>query len=262
MARIAFGIEYCGSDFIGWQTQDQGRTVQQAVEKALSIVADHAVTVQCAGRTDTGVHALHQVAHMDTEADRKMHSWILGANVNLPLDVNICWAMPVEDDFHARFSAIKRSYRYIILNRSARSSVVHNKVSWEARYLDEKLMARAAEYLVGEHDFSSYRAVACQAKSPMRTISRLELFRKENYIVIDIEANAFLHHMVRNIAGVLMEIGMGKRPVEWAKEVLDFRDRTRGGETAPADGLYLTDVEYPEQFSIPKANASQWPLCL
>ncbi len=262
MTRIVFGVEYNGRDFIGWQTQEQGRTVQQALEKALSVIADQNVTVQCAGRTDTGVHALHQIAHMDTEAERKMHSWVLGGNVNLPADVNICWAKPVDGDFHARFSAVRRTYRYVILNRNARSSILDNMVSWEPRPLNETLMARAAECLVGEHDFSSYRAVACQARSPVRTVHKLQLFRRENHIVIDIEANAFLHHMVRNIAGVLMEIGMAKKSIEWAQEVLDARDRTLGGETASAAGLYLTNVEYPENFAIPKADTSQWPLCL
>ncbi len=262
MNRIALGIEYCGSDFNGWQSQDHGRTVQQTLEQALSTVADNPVKIQCAGRTDSGVHAIHQIIHMDTDAVRTMRSWLLGVNINSPFDVNVNWVQPVCDDFHARFSAQSRSYRYIILNRVARYSLLHKKVTWECRPLDVDAMTSAAECLVGEHDFSSYRAINCQAKSPVRTISHLQLFRRGDYIILDIKANAFLHHMVRNIAGVLMDIGMGRQAIEWASEVMEKHDRTQGGVTAPPDGLYLTQVDYPEKFSIPTADPSQWPLCL
>ena len=262
MNKIALGIEYSGSDFNGWQSQDHGRTVQQVIEQALSQVANQSITIQCAGRTDSGVHAIHQVVHMETDAVRSHHSWLLGTNVNLPFDVNVCWVRSVDGDFHARFSAISRSYRYIILNRDSRSALLHKKVTWECRSLDSDKMHEAAQCLIGEHDFTSYRAIACQAKSPIRTINRLTLKRRGDFILLDINANAFLQHMVRNIAGVLIEIGMGKRPVEWTEEVLNLKDRTLGGMTAPSDGLYLVNVEYPKNFSIPTADVSQWPLCL
>ena len=262
MIRIVLGIEYCGRDFNGWQTQDHGRTVQQTLEKALSIVADEDIVVQCAGRTDSGVHAIQQIIHFDTDANRPMHSWVLGGNVNLPADVSIVWAKQVDDDFHARFSALRRRYRYVILNRQARHSLFHKMVSCESRTLNELHMSQAAECLVGEHDFNAYRAVSCQAKSAVRTIYSIQLQRKSHFIIMDVEANAFLHHMVRNIAGVLQAIGMGKEDISWAQTVLETKDRTQGGITALADGLYLTGVEYGKDFAIPAVDASQWPLCL
>lgn len=262
MSRIALGIEYFGENFNGWQAQDHGRTVQQTLEQGLSSVANHPVTVHCAGRTDSGVHAVQQVVHMESDARRDSHSWIVGSNVNLPSDVNVLWAKVVDADFHARFSAISRRYRYIILNRDARSSLLHKKVSWEYRSLDVGKMACAAECLVGEHDFTSYRAVACQSKSPVRTVQELNVKRCGDLVILDIQANAFLQHMVRNIAGVLMAIGMGKQPIEWAHDVLEKKDRTLGGVTAPPNGLYLVDVNYPATFSIPKVDPIQWPLSL
>ena len=262
MVRIAIGIEYFGADFNGWQAQDHGRTVQQTVEAALSEVADHSITLQCAGRTDTGVHALHQIAHFDTTVAREPRSWLLGTNTHLPFDVNLLWAKAVSEDFHARFSAVQRRYRYVILNRSSRSSVLHQRVSFEARPLELKRMQAAATALIGEHDFTSFRALACQAKSPIRTIEHLELFATGDYIVLDIQANAFLQHMVRNIAGVLMEVGMGKRDVDWVSKLLSIRDRTQGGVTAPAAGLYLVDVTYPATFDIPRVDEHLWPLSL
>lgn len=254
--RIALGVEYDGSAFCGWQFQDHSPSVQEAVEKALSTVADQNVRVVCAGRTDTGVHATEQVIHFDTEVERSMRSWVFGANANLPNEVAILWATAVSDGFHARFSAIRRRYRYVIYNRNVRPTFLDRRTSWNFRPLDEARMAEAGRLLVGEHDFSSYRAVGCQAKNPVRTISELEVSRKNELIFIDIEANAFLHHMVRNIAGVLMAIGAGERPVAWAKEVLDHQDRTLGGVTAPSSGLYLTQVSYPEQFILPQISAS------
>lgn len=262
MSKVALGVEYSGSDFNGWQSQDHGRTVQQTLEQALSTVANTSIRIQCAGRTDSGVHAVQQVAHMETEVSRDMHSWLLGTNVNLPFDVNLLWAKSVDDEFHARFSALSRTYRYLILNRDSRSSLLHKKVTIESRSLDSDKMALAAEYLIGKHDFSSYRAIGCQSKSPVRIVHELSVKRIDDYIIIDINANAFLQHMVRNIAGVLMEIGMGRQAVEWSKQVLEQRDRTLGGITAPAEGLYLVAVEYPETFSIPSPNPSQWPMCL
>jgi tRNA pseudouridine38-40 synthase len=214
--RYAVGVEYDGTAFHGWQIQDGVRTVQEQIQQALSQVANHSVKVQCAGRTDTGVHAFGQVVHFDTDSKRSDRNWILGANVNLPHDVNVNWVKQVPDDFHARFSAISRSYRYLIFNGFTRSSIWRNRAVWERRSLDLTLMQTAAQSLIGTHDFSSYRAVGCQAKSPVRTISRLELTKIGDIISIELEANAFLHHMVRNIAGVLISIGCGDRQVTWA----------------------------------------------
>lgn len=249
--KIVLGLEYSGTQYSGWQRQKHARSIQQYVEDALSRVADQTVTVQCAGRTDTGVHALHQVVHFETDAVREMRSWVLGGNVNLPQDISILWVRPAADDFHARYSATGRSYRYIILNRSARPGIYNHRVTWECRLLDEHKMQQAADCLIGEHDFTSYRAVDCQSNSPVRRVRRLDVNRIGDTVIINIEANAFLHHMVRNIAGVLMEIGMGKAPVEWSQQVLEARDRTLGGVTAAPDGLYLMNVTYPEKFNIP-----------
>ncbi len=254
--RIALGVEYDGSAFCGWQYQDHSPSVQESVEKALSSVADHPVRVVCAGRTDTGVHATEQVIHFDSEAERSMRSWVYGANANLPKEVVILWATPISDDFHARFGAIRRRYRYVIYSRNVRPTFLARRTAWNYRPLDENRMAEASQFLLGEHDFSSYRAIGCQAKSPVRTIHQLDVSRKHELIFIDIEANAFLHHMVRNIAGVLMAIGAGERPVEWANEVLEHRDRTLGGVTAAPSGLYLTRVTYPDQFDLPQTDIS------
>ncbi len=252
--RIALGIEYDGSAFSGWQLQDDARTVQGCVEVALSKVADHPVRVTCAGRTDAGVHGIGQVVHFDAEATRSMRSWVCGANANLPKQISVTWAQQVAGDFHARFCAMRRRYRYVILTRSVRPTFLAGRVSWDYRPMDERRMAEAGAYLIGEHDFSSYRALACQAKSPVRTVYRLDVTRQGELIFIDIEANAFLHHMVRNIAGVLMAIGAGEREPAWAREVLEMRDRTLGGVTAPPHGLYLMEVGYPEQFGIPRLS--------
>lgn len=253
--KIALGVEYDGSGYCGWQVQDGAPTVQARVEQALSRVADHPVRVVCAGRTDTGVHAVGQVAHFESDAPRTPRAWVFGGNANLPEDISITWAQPVPDDFHARFSATARRYRYLIFNRPVRPACLRRRVSWDYRPLDEARMSAAAVSLVGEHDFSSYRALACQAKSPVRTVHRLDIARTGEVISIDIAANAFLHHMVRNIAGVLMAIGAGEREPAWAREVLELRDRTRGGVTAPPHGLYLAGVEYPERFAVPPPSA-------
>lgn len=252
--RIALGVEYDGHGFCGWQYQDHSPSVQEEVEKALSKVANQPIKVICAGRTDTGVHATEQVIHIDTDAERTMRAWVYGANANLPKGVAVLWATPVADDFHARFSAVRRRYRYVIFNRNVRPTFLAWRTSWDYRPLDEKRMAEAAKVLIGEHDFSSYRAQGCQAKSPVRTIYRLDVTRSEELIFIDIEANAFLHHMVRNIAGVLMAIGAGEQPVDWARQVLEYQDRTLGGVTAPPSGLYLTQVYYPESFDLPQVT--------
>ena len=249
--RIALGIEYDGSEFSGWQRQEGRPTVQVSIERALSSVADGTITVQCAGRTDAGVHASYQVVHFDSYADRSERSWILGANVNLPPQVGVLWARTVPESFHARFSATSRAYDYLICNRKTKPALWHGKVSWECRALDVQRMADAATFWLGEHDFSSFRARGCQAKHPVRTIRRFEVVAADGFIKLSVEANAFLQHMVRNFAGVLMEIGMGKREPAWAQEVLEMRDRECGGVTAPPEGLYLTAVHYPATFGLP-----------
>lgn len=254
--RISLGVEYDGSGFSGWEVQPAGRTVQAALERALSIVADHRVKTVCAGRTDAGVHALGQVVHFDPEGERSPRAWVFGANANLPHSVSVVWAQAVETDFHARFSARSRHYRYLILNRPVRPALLSRRVTWECRPLSEERMRAAAGYLIGEHDFTSYRSVACQAKNPVRNLHRLEVARAGDLIRVDVVANAFLHHMVRNIAGVLLAVGMGKREPAWAREVLQARDRTQGGMTARPDGLYLMGADYPEHFRIPRVFPS------
>jgi len=249
--RIAMGVEYNGENYCGWQVQDHQASVQAAVEKAIAQVANHPVRVFCAGRTDTGVHGVGQVIHFDTQAQREDHSWVFGTNANLPKDIASLWAKPVSEDFHARYSAERRIYRYVILNRRIRPAVLNTRASWDYRPLDQDRMVEAAGHLIGEHDFSSYRAVACQAKSPIRHLYRLDIERHADLIVLELEANGFLHHMVRNIAGVLMAIGAGEAETSWSREVLQERDRTRGGITAPPDGLYFMGVRYPAAFAIP-----------
>jgi len=253
--RIALGIEYDGSNFRGWQSQDAGqnvRTVQTVLEAAASRVADEPIAVVCAGRTDAGVHASGQVIHFDTAAVRSERAWVFGINANLPKDVCVLWAKPVGDDFHARFTAVRRAYRYTILMRPVRPTFLAYRVTWHHRDLSPEPMREAAQYLLGEHDFSSYRAVGCQARSPVRTLHKLEVTRQGPFLHLDLEANAFLHHMVRNVAGVLMAIGAGERNPQWAREVLEARDRTVGGITAPPHGLYLTRVDYPEIHGLPQ----------
>ncbi len=254
--RIALGIEYDGQPYCGWQYQDHSPSVQAVVEKALSAVADGPVRVVCAGRTDTGVHATGQVVHFDTRVQRAAKAWVLGSNTNLPPSVRVLWAQSVSDEFHARFSARRRRYRYVILNRHIRSALLAGRTTFEYRPLDVEPMQRAANLLLGEHDFSSYRAVACQAKSPVRTLYRLDVTRNRDLVLLDVEANAFLHHMVRNLAGVLMKIGAGEATPEWAAEILEKRDRRLGGVTAPPDGLYLMQIDYPAQFELPQLPPS------
>ena len=249
--KFAAGVEYNGSGFDGWQRQSGHRTIQECVESALSSIADQDICVLCAGRTDAGVHAVQQVIHFETKSEREDHSWVFGANSNLPEDINLNWVRPVADDFHARFSALSRRYRYFILNRPTRSAVFKELVSWEVHKLDERAMMEAAHALIGEHDFTSFRASSCQSKTTIRTIPHLEVNRDHDLVIIDIVANAFLHHMVRNIAGALMNIGMGKQDKGWVEDLLHARDRTLAGVTAPANGLYLIDINYPDRFKIP-----------
>lgn len=255
--RVAALLEYDGSRFSGWQWQDPAaqppgsRTVQAVVERALSAVANETIRVTVAGRTDAGVHACAQVIHFDTRAQRTPYAWVRGTNSNLPPEVALLWAAEMDPGFHARFSATGRRYRYVILNRPVRPAVWAKRVSWEYRPLDIAPMQAAAVTLLGTHDFSAYRAVQCQAKNPVRELRALSVARHGELVIIEAYANAFLHHMVRNLAGVLMDIGAGERPVAWAREVLEARDRTAGGITAPANGLYLSAVEYPARFELP-----------
>lgn len=252
MKRIVLGIEYDGSGFSGWQWQPHRHSVQQALEQALSKVANHPVTVMCAGRTDAGVHALEQVVHFDTEANRDLHAWLLGGNTNLPDEVRITWVQEAVGDFHARYSAIARFYRYIILNRPVKSALLRRQATWCYAPLDAEKMHQAAQYLIGDHDFSSFRAQGCQSKSPCRIMYFIDVYREGDKVIIDISANAFLHHMVRNIAGVLMDVGMGKQPINWTQDLLELKSRKLGGITAPPDGLYLGAVYYPEHYGIAK----------
>ncbi|WP_370599822.1 tRNA pseudouridine(38-40) synthase TruA [Pseudomonas nitroreducens] len=253
VSRIALGVEYKGARYRGWQRQEDGvPSVQAALEKALSRVADEPVSVICAGRTDAAVHASGQVVHFDTAVDRPLKAWIMGSNANLPADISVTWAKVMPAHFHARFTAMARRYRYVIYNDPIRPAHQSEEVTWNHRPLDVSRMREAARALVGTHDFTSFRAVQCQAKSPVKTVHHLEVIEHGRFIVLDIRANAFLHHMVRNFAGVLMTIGAGERPVEWAGEVLAACDRRAGGVTAHPYGLYLVRVEYPEEFELPE----------
>ncbi len=253
LQRIALGVEYDGSAFHGWQLQRNPvmPTVQATLEQALGQIANHPVRVHCAGRTDTGVHALSQVVHFETSARRPLKAWIMGVNTYLPASVCVRWAQPVSGDFHARFSAFKRRYRYIIYNQPVRSAVLAGKVSWQCLPLSEQLMQQDAQLLVGSHDFTSYRAVACQSRSAVRDVDSIRVYRQGGLIVMDIEANAFLMHMIRNIAGVLMAVGSGRQAPGWAGEVLAARDRRLGGVTAPPHGLYFLGALYPAVFQLP-----------
>lgn len=257
--RIAMGVEYDGTAFRGWQWQHGEPTVQAAVEAALSTVADEPVRVICAGRTDAGVHARCQVLHFDATAPRVERAWVLGGNSNLPGGVAMLWAREVPGDFHARFSATGRRYRYQLLNRWTRPALDRHRAAWWHYPLDTGRMQAAAGHLLGEHDFTSFRAVACQARHAVREVRELTVRRDGQYIIIDIAANAFLHHMVRNIAGTLMTVGQGERDPDWVAEVLAARDRTAAGITAPPEGLTLVGVEYPEDLGLPEGPGPDFP---
>ncbi|HBS26811.1 MAG TPA: tRNA pseudouridine(38-40) synthase TruA [Gammaproteobacteria bacterium] len=250
--RIAVGVEYDGSAYCGWQRQSHSESVQQEVETALSKIADCNIIVHCAGRTDTAVHAQGQVIHFDTEVIRPKHSWLLGGNTYLPDNISLQWVKFVDDTFHARFSAFSRRYRYVILNRKIRSSLLAGRVVNIHEQLDADLMHRAAQLLLGKNDFSSFRAQGCQAKSPVRNMISINVSRRGDFITLDVLANAFLLHMVRNIVGSLMMVGHRKKRPEWIQELLELKDRTQAGVTAPPEGLYLVSVGYPETYELPQ----------
>ncbi len=249
--KYALGIEYRGSAYCGWQRQSHCDSVQQHLEQALGFVADHDVELACAGRTDSGVHALEQVAHFESAARRSERAWLRGANSRMPRDIRIRWVTAVNDDFHARFSAKARSYRYLIFNNSVPSGLFHDLSAWEFRQLDEQRMHDAAQSLLGEHDFSSFRAAGCQAKSASRNIQNISVARQGDLVMLDIKANAFLYHMVRNIAGSLIVVGQGNKDADWISRLLAARNRNLAAPTAPAGGLYFLRAHYDEQFKLP-----------
>jgi tRNA pseudouridine38-40 synthase len=251
LIKVAAGVEYLGQNYCGWQSQPDQPSVQGCIETALSKVANRKIEIVCAGRTDTGVNASGQVIHFYAPADRTEKGWIRGTNSFLPDDIAIVWAKIVPDDFHARYSATARRYRYYIYNFRYESAI-HPRMTWEYRPLDATLMNAEAQVLVGKHDFSSFRASECQAVSPMRTIERISVIRKGEYLVVEVVANAFLHNMVRNIVGSLILVGAKQRNVGWLYQVLEARDRTVAGTKSKADGLYLDHVFYPQHFELPE----------
>jgi len=248
--RLAMGVEYDGTHYNGWQYQPHAPSIQECLNVAISAVADETVSCTGSGRTDTGVHACGQVAHFDTRAERSPRAWLLGINSHLPDDINLLWVKETDGEFHARYSAVKRAYRYSIINRPVRSALARHRAWWVRRPLDGRAMAAAARHLIGLHDFSSFRASGCQSHTPVRNLMRIDITRRQDWIFVDCQANAFLHHMVRNILGSLVEIGCGDRPVEWMQELLAARDRKLAGITAPAAGLVLTRIDYPPRFGL------------
>lgn len=257
--RYAMAFEYDGQPYCGWQTQPHAPSVQDCVEAALSKVADSPIKVVCSGRTDSGVHAVQQVIHFDTEVRRSPRSWVLGCNVNLPGSVSAQWACEVDADFSARFSAITRTYRYTIINRWTRPALGRHHQSWVRYPLDHELMQQGANFLLGEHDFSSFRAAHCQAHHPVRTISAINVKRVDNLIEIEVTANAFLYHMVRNIAGSLIPVGRAQQAPEWIAAVLECRSRGAAGKTAPPEGLSYIGPRYPSRLGFPSLLLAAFP---
>ena len=252
--RIALGIEYDGSRFLGWQTQPDGGGVQDALEPALCAIAGSKLSVTCAGRTDRGVHAREQVVHFDVEVERPESAWVRGVNALLPDSVAVLWAHVVGDEFHARYSASARTYRYVLLNRPVRPALAARHVGWFHLPLNVERMKEAAAALVGEHDFSAFRSAECQAKSPLRTLHALAIEQRGERIDFVLRANAFLHRMARNIVGTLVYVGKGKHPPQWARQVLDSRDRALAAPTFAAEGLYLESVEYAARWGLPRSR--------
>lgn len=252
--RIALGVEYDGSCYNGWQSQPDVPNVQDALQAALSGVACECIEIIAAGRTDTGVHALEQVIHFDTIIDRPLSAWVRGTNALLPKDISVLWAHSVPDEFHARFSAQARSYQYVLINRLSRSAVHHAKVGWFHAPLDVDAMREAAQYLLGEHDFSAFRSSQCQAKTPMKNLAVLDIQQQGDTLIFNLTANAFLHHMVRNILGCLLYVGKGKYPPQWMKEVLAGRNRKFAAPTFMPDGLYLRHITYAAKWGLPQGT--------
>ncbi|MEM7196519.1 MAG: tRNA pseudouridine(38-40) synthase TruA [Pseudomonadota bacterium] len=254
MQRYAACIEYCGCRYVGWQRQKNQLSVQEVVENAISHVADQTVSSVTAGRTDTGVHATGQVIHFDCDAVRTDYNWVRGINTHLPDDVSMVWIKPVDVGFHARFGAIRRRYRYVLLNRRVAPGWLNGLVSWSPLPLDLETMQSGAENLVGEHDFSAFRAAGCQSKQPVKTVCDLTLTRHGDFVCVDIEANGFLHHMVRNIVGSLIRVGEHLETADWIDAVLHSKDRKLAGVTAPPDGLYFARVTYAPEFDLPEPS--------
>ncbi len=251
MRRIALGIEYDGSDFNGWQAQRGLPTIQASLEEALAKIANEPIYLFCAGRTDAHVHAMGQVIHFDTRAKRHIDAWIWGVNSHLPSSIVVRWAKQVDYQFHARFTARARRYRYVIFNHPVRSAILTTRATWHYYSLSIDRMREAGQYLLGEQDFSSFRSSQCNSKSPMRNVTDFTIERHGDFVIFEIEANAFLHHMVRNIAGTLLKIGGGIKPPEWMKDVLAAKSRRAAAETAPPQGLYLMKVTYPSPYIFP-----------
>lgn len=252
--RVVLGLEYRGVGFCGWQSQPQGCGVQDALEAAVSAIAGAKTAVTAAGRTDTGVHAAFQVAHFDTTARRPLTAWVRGVNSHLPAGVAVLWAREVGEDFHARFAAIQRGYRYVLLNHPVRPGLNSGLIGWHHRPLDAAAMNLAAGQLLGQHDFSAFRAAECQARSPVKELRLAHVERSGDYLLCDFRADGFLHHMVRNLMGCLVQIGAGSQPPGWIREILDSRDRTRAAPTFDAAGLYLTHIRYPAHFGLPESS--------
>ncbi|WP_246543852.1 tRNA pseudouridine(38-40) synthase TruA [Candidatus Profftia tarda] len=250
--KIALGIEYDGSNYAGWQRQSNAPSIQECLEEALSKVANEVITVSCAGRTDAGVHATGQVVHVQTHVQRRDHRWIMGVNTYMPKDIAVHWAKIVKKNFHARFSATARRYRYVIYNNRYRQALLRNGITHFPYYLDVSRIERAAQDLIGPNDFTSFRSSQCQSSTPWRVLSHLKATRLGEYVIIDIQANGFLHHMVRNIVGSLMEIGRGNKPETWMADLLYAKDRKMAAATAKAAGLYLVAVKYPSHFDLPQ----------
>ncbi|MCD6026715.1 MAG: truA [Solimicrobium sp.] len=267
MKRIVLGVQYDGRPWLGWQSQPHGLTVQDKLEKALQKISAHPVRVACAGRTDAGVHALEQVLHFDTDANRSLSSWVRGVNAHLPESIAVRWSAEVANDpnapggheleFHARYSARARTYHYVLYNHPVQSPVLSGRAGWIFRPLDIGEMQKAAEYLIGEHDFSSFRAITCQAKSPVKHMYNISMQRRHHLIIVTLHASAFLHHMVRNIIGSLIMVGLRKRDPVWIQEILLTRNRSIAAPTFMPDGLYLAKVDYDPKWNLPQENFSQ-----
>lgn len=258
MSRYAVAVEYDGSNYSGWQRQSfLSQTIQQQVEEALGKIADHPVEVTCAGRTDAGVHALQQIIHFDSSASRDSYAWLAGSNRYLPTGIRLQWVKPVGEHFHARYSAVKRRYRYLIRTRHQPSALWASRCYWYRHALDIETMREGACYLIGEHDFSAFRAAECQSKTPYRFIESIRIDSEPGWLWIDVCGNAFLHHMIRNIVGTLLPVGVGKYAPQWVGEVLQSRNRCKAGITAPAQGLYFVDAQYSDEFDLPTVDLNK-----